>query len=198
MKKFFYFLALVALLTAVYFLRGPYPYPASWALGPCLMDWTSPSTWSPRASPLRSLDFQVDEVDVRVCYGSPSARERVLFGEGGIVPEGQRWRMGANEPTRLFTSGPILVGDQSVGPGRYSLYAITGPEAWRLFVNASTWHWGNMITEEVREQELFSIEIPVDTAATYAEELTFSSGGGALIFQWGATELQIPVRSASD
>jgi DUF2911 family protein len=70
-----------------------------------------------RKSPLDSLTFKVGGQPVKVCYGRPSARGRVMLG-GKDVPYGKLWRTGANEPTVFFASVPLTVAGISVTPGR--------------------------------------------------------------------------------
>jgi hypothetical protein len=59
-----------------------------------------------RKSPLDSLTFLVARRPIKLCYGRPSARGRVMLG-GEPIPYGKLWRTGANEPTIFFT--PISV-----------------------------------------------------------------------------------------
>ena len=85
----------------------PYWMPTSIALGPCGRDWTSPTSYGPKASPMREVEFSVGESNGKLCYGSPGVRGRKIFGV--LVPWGELWRTGANEPTRLFVNGPVTV-----------------------------------------------------------------------------------------
>ena len=165
------------------------------ALGPCGKDWTSPTSFAPRASPTRSVRFVVGETEGKLCYGSPSARGREVF--GGLVPWGELWRTGANEPTRLFLDGPATVAGIPLEAGRYSVYTIPGPETWQLFVSTSTFHWGNQISEIVRELEVGGAELQVSTTGGHVEELTFSRDGDALVLEWEATRVEIPLAPAA-
>ncbi len=180
-------------------LRGPYFWPTGVALGPCLPDYTSPTTWrGERASPLRSTAFTAGNTRGLICYGSPSARGREVY--GNLVPQGSLWRLGANEPTRLFVDGPLDFGGLSLDAGRYSLYALPDSTLWTIFVSESTNHWGNMITRNVREQEIGSVQAPVLPSGTFVESftVTFSEPPGdtaALVFEWA--DRQVPVTLAT-
>ncbi len=166
--------------------------PVAWGLGPCLKDWTSPSSYRPRVSPMETLDLTVGGRAVRVCYGRPAARGRVVFGT--LVPYGALWRLGANEPTRLYTQDSLAIGGAALGPGRYSLYAIPERGQWTVFVNRSTFHWGNMLTERVRSAEVASFTVPVETAADEVERLTIrAEEGRGMIIEWERTVVRIPV-----
>jgi hypothetical protein len=118
---------------------------------------------------------------------------------GEAVPFGELWRLGANEPTLLFTPAPILLGDVRIPAGPVALYAIPGAEAWEIFVSTSTAHWGNMINDEVRAQELGSFTVAASRLDTEVERLTFAfedRGDGAypLVMTWQDVRLELPLR----
>lgn len=177
----------------------PYWLPPTIALGPCGKDWTSPSSFMPRASPMRSARLSVGEASGKLCYGSPSARGRPVF--GALVPWGELWRTGANEPTRLFLDGPLVVAGIALEAGRYSIYTIPGPDSWQLFISRSTFHWGNQISPEVRALEVGETDLP-SVPTEHVEEMTFGWSGsgesGTLALEWETTRLEIPVVSRTN
>lgn len=107
-----------------------------------------------RASPLDSVSFTVGQAEVKVCYGRPSAKGRQVF--GGLIPYGQLWRTGANEPTMIHTTGPIKVAGVDLPAGSYSLYTIPGEKEWEIVLNKSTSQWGHesAYTDAVKAQEV--------------------------------------------
>ena len=196
----------VALVVGVYAWSGPYLFPVEWGLGPCLKDWTSPSSYLPRVSPLVTLDGPPGgwsdappDAAVRVCYGAPSARGRVLFGEEALVPDGQYWRTGANEPTRVFTNVPLSLMGVSVPPGRYSLYTIPGPIEWEVILNRSTFHWGYDFSPGVLAQEVGRAMVPVEASEEFVEtfRIAWSPGGRSLDLAWGDVLVRVPVEVGS-
>ena len=60
-----------------------------------------------RSSPLRATMLTIGGQEAKLCYGSPSARERTVMGE--LVPMGEIWRLGANEATAIHLDGPAGV-----------------------------------------------------------------------------------------
>tara|TARA_R110000868_G_scaffold37111_14_gene131664 strand:- start:75664 stop:76278 length:615 start_codon:yes stop_codon:yes gene_type:complete len=176
----------------VFFVVTGFHYvPVNLTIGSCIMDYTSPSTYSERSSPLKSYEFDADGDEVLVCYGSPSARGRKVFGE--LVPFDKIWRLGANEPTRLYTSTDLVVGEVVVPKGRYSLYAVPGKNMWEIFVSTSTYHWGNDISESVREQEIGSFEVKPEYNSIFVENFSVRSQDDKLIIEWENTRLIIPI-----
>lgn len=174
--------------------------PVRVALGPCLKDWTSPSSYRPRASPLATVRAHVGDAALELCYGRPAARGRTVFGE--LVPYGEPWRLGANEPTRLAFDRPLELSGIQLAPGRYSLYATPTPDHWTFFVSTSVLHWGNDISPAVRAREVGRITVPVEALAAPVETLTVRTEpgeGGALrlVFEWAATRAVLEARPAA-
>lgn len=187
---------LVVVIGALIWATLPHWLPTSIALGPCGKDWTSPTSYQPRVSPTRTVGFQVGEVDGKVCYGSPSARGREIF--GSLVPWGELWRTGANEPTRLFVNGQMRLAGIDLPSGRYSLYTIPGGDSWQVFVSGSTFHWGNQITGDVRAQEVGNADLPSTVTDDFVEQMTFGweptdDTSGLLTLEWERTRLEIPI-----
>lgn len=172
--------------------------PVSVALGPCLRDWTSPSSYGERVSPLASATAQVGSGRVRVCYGRPAARGRTIM--GGLVPYGRLWRTGANEPTRLYTTIPISVAGIRLAPGRYSLYTVPHPDRWEIRVSRSVLHWGNDISGRVQAREVGRAEVAVERTPALVERFTtrFEPAGERqdLVLEWERARIRIPVVAA--
>lgn len=190
-------LLVLALALATLGAALTYVLPVSVALGPCMRDWTSPTAYRPRPSPLESTSMPLGSGAVKVCYGRPSARGRAVF--GALVPWDQYWRFGANEPTRLFTNVAIRVGDVAVPPGRYSLYVIPGPDQWTVAVNRSTFHWGLDFSAKVLAQEVGRTVVPVTLLDQPVETLELrlepgqDPGTGRLVSEWERTRVVIPL-----
>jgi len=152
-----------------------------------------------RKSPLDSLTFSVSRQPVKVCYGRPSSRGRVMIG-GKNVPFGKLWRTGANEPTIFFTPVALTVAGVKVAPGKYSLYSVPGPKEWQVIVNRSTSQWGeeSNYTDKVKAQEVGRATVSSEQLAAPVETFTIRSGpsgpnGAELILEWEKTRIRIPV-----
>src|SRR5213079_2829900 len=72
---------------------------------------------------------------VTIVYNRPSARDRTLFGRGGVVPWGKVWCPGADTATTIALSRDMVVGGQPLAAGKYSLWAIPGPDEWTLILS---------------------------------------------------------------
>jgi hypothetical protein len=154
-----------------------------------------------RKSPLDSLTFQVGNQPVKVCYGRPSSRGRVMLG-GRDIPYGKLWRTGANEPTIFFTPIPLQVAGIAVPPGTYSLYTVPGQTEWEIIVNHSISQWGkeDQYTDKVKAQELGRAKVKRESVAAPIETFTIRAepdGNNAnLVLEWEKTRVKIPFKAA--
>lgn len=173
--------------------------PAPQAALACKTMNTDRQPLSRRASPLDSISFKVGTADVKLCYGRPSAKGRTMLG-GDAIPFGKLWRTGANEPTMIHTTGPIVVAGIALAAGSYSLYTIPDPTEWHVIPNRSITQWGHesTYTEAVKAQEVGHGTAKSSALATPVETLTFRTEAGAagavnLLLEWEKTRVTIPV-----
>jgi hypothetical protein len=153
-----------------------------------------------RRSPFDSVRVDVGGRTAQICYGRPSARGRVIFGE--LVPYDQLWRTGANEPTILHLPFAAEVAGLHLEPGSYSLYTVPGTSQWTLVVNRSTSQWGHesRYTPEVEAQEIGRVQVPSERLDQLVETFTIRSeptaSGADLLLEWERTRVRIPIRVA--
>jgi DUF2911 family protein len=148
-----------------------------------------------RPSPLDSVQLTVDGASIKVCYGRPSARGRTMI--GGHEPFGQPWRLGANEPTRLFLPFAAEVAGVRVEPGEYSLYVVPQQASWEVHVNKAVERWGIPIDDKVQAQDVGKGTVAVEALAEPVEKLTLSLVAGSpteLVVEWEKTRVRIPIR----
>jgi len=162
-----------------------------------------------RVSRDAALEFEVGGRSALVCYGRPLARGRRIF--GGLVPYGELWRTGANEPTILTLPFGATVAGLEVPRGRYSVYTVPHQGHWTLVLNRSTRQWGltrpevgargrrfpSAYTPWVRSAEVGRAEIRA-SPVSHVEELTIraqviSPTTTTLRIAWETTEIEIPV-----
>ncbi len=151
-----------------------------------------------RPSPLDSVQVSVGGSTLKVCYGRPSARGRVML--GGELPFGQPWRLGANEPTRLFLPFAAEVAGVRVEPGAYSLYVVPQQATWEVHVNKAVDRWGIPINAQVEAQDVGKGTVPVETLTQPVEQLTLSLVAGEpteLVVEWEKARVRIPIRKTN-
>lgn len=154
-----------------------------------------------RKSPLDSLTFTIADKPVKVCYGRPSSRGRVMLG-GKDVPYGKLWRTGANEPTIFFNPIALTIAGIKVPPGVYSLYTVPGRQEWEVIVNRSVSQWGkeDQYTDAVKAQEVGrgkvkseSLQTPIETFTIEAQPA--GNTAASLVLEWEKTRVRIPVKA---
>jgi len=163
-----------------------------------------------RPSPDGSLSFAVGDSPALLCYGRPSARGRAIF--GGVVPWGELWRTGANEPTVLHLPFRAEVAGLRVARGKYALYTVPNPSGWTLVLNRSTRQWGLTRPERGPKGNLFPSaytswvaaaevgRVPVEAREVpHVEQLTFRAEPlddrtTLLLMEWERTQVVIPIR----
>ncbi|HEX5385995.1 MAG TPA: DUF2911 domain-containing protein [Gemmatimonadales bacterium] len=190
-------LLLLQFVTA-FTLAGPAPAPAP----ACITMNTKNLPLATRQSPLDSVSFPVGGHVVKVCYGRPSLRGRTMIG-GDAVPFGKLWRTGANEPTMVHATSPIVIAGLAVPAGAYSLYTVPGPAEWEVIVNRSITQWGeeSNYTDKVRAQEVGRARVPAEKTSTPVETFTIRPDPGsgdarALLLEWQQTRVRIPLAPA--
>jgi hypothetical protein len=195
-RRIFWLAALgsIAAITLV-IVRGTSFIPARLWLGPCLYDWSSAVSYHPRQSPLGSVRFRSGPLKGELCYGRPAARGRAIY--GSLVPWHQLWRLGANEPTRLYLDHASSVAGLDLPAGRYSLYVQPDSTTWTLYVTRSVLHWGNDISQAVRSREVGNASLPVSSLSTPVDLFTTSTTARGdtvfLSFDWATTRFSVPV-----
>lgn len=144
-----------------------------------------------RQSPLQEVRFSAGGGEALLCYGAPSARERVVMGD--LVPFGEPWRVGANEPTTVHLSVAASFGGVPLQPGSYSLYAIPGESEWAFHLNSNFERWGIPIDDAVRATEVGRFTAMPSATAEMVETMTFEQVDGQMRFSWENTQIDIPI-----
>ena len=89
---------------------------------------------------------------IDVTYGRPILRGRDLFGSGSSYGEqfllgAPLWRIGADQSTRLKTEVDLMLGEERLAAGEYSMFAELSENEWTLIFST----WG--VKEDFRQPE---------------------------------------------
>jgi len=148
----------------------------------------------PQASQHAILKQRVGLTDIEVDYSRPNKNDRVIF--GGVVPFDKPWRTGANQPTRIKTSGPVKFADKEVPAGEYVLYTIPGANQWSVVLSKNL--KAQALTDHKPEDEAARVTAkpsplagaPVETFTIGFEDLRANSA--TLYLEWDKT--RVPVK----
>ncbi len=144
-----------------------------------------------RPSPLRQMHFSYEGGEGLLCYGSPSANGREVF--GGLVPFGEPWRLGANEATGLHLSAPMTLGGVALEAGSYSLYVVPTETEWEFHINTVHDRWGIPINMEVQGSNMAGFTATPMASENMVESLTFEFSDNSIHLSWEHTHVMIPV-----
>jgi hypothetical protein len=145
-----------------------------------------------KLSPPADTSMTLGGKTVTIEYNAPSARGRKV--EGGLIPSGSVWRLGADSATTLTTDTDLMIGDLKVPKGIYTLYLLGGEKDWKLIVNKQTGQWG---TEYDESKDLGRTSMKVTKLPQPAETLKINlKSPGVLEVVWGNSQATVPVKAA--
>ncbi len=150
-------------------------------------------------SPPGNAELTSGDLTVSVSYSRPSVRNRVVFGseeEKALQPYGKYWRLGANEATEVSFNRDVSVNGTAVKAGKYSMYAIPGPDSFEIALNSETGKWGAFepdLSLDVMRTNVATEKLP-NPVEQYTISLDEARNGIDMIFEWSDTRFVVPVR----
>jgi hypothetical protein len=149
-------------------------------------------------SPSGETMASIRDFSVKVEYSSPSVRGRVIFGENeeeALLPYGEYWRLGANEPTRITVSHDFTFDGTPLEAGQYDMYAFPRKDKMELRLNEDNRAWG--MTEPDYDEEVAKTLIDLKGGQKHTEEFTINaeaSGDQILLhFLWSEWKWTVPI-----
>lgn len=148
----------------------------------------------PRVSPDKGVSQKIGYTEVEVKYGSPSLRNRMVWGE--LVPYDKVWRAGANNATTVRFSAPVRINNETLDSGTYAIFIIPRNEdKWTVIFNSEFEQWGAFNYDETKDA--LRHEIVPRKSAMREEDLSYSITQlgfefGSIVMSWGNIVLEIP------
>ena len=144
----------------------------------------------PRPSPNAKVSQTVGTTTIDMHYSRPGVKDRVIFGE--LLPWGEVWRAGANEPTTITTSADLMVEGESLPAGTYSFFLLPAEEGDWAAIFTDPVGWG---TQYDAEAELLRVMVTPE-AGDYEEWLSYSFENlsdttATLLMKWDETVLPV-------
>ncbi|OED37812.1 hypothetical protein AB832_04895 [Flavobacteriaceae bacterium (ex Bugula neritina AB1)] len=150
---------------------------------------------TPALSPSAKIIQTVGLTDIQIEYSRPSLRGRTLFGTEGIIPFNEFWRTGANAATKITIGDDILINNQVLKKGTYSILTKPNNTSWGIyFYRYESGNWNTYVTKEPTvsiTQRSQKITDKVETFTIALEELSMNSS--KLTFSWENTKVSIPM-----
>lgn len=164
-----------------------------------LTAFAQPALDLPRQSPRAVISQDFGYATVTVKYSRPSVNGRAIW--GGLVPYGQVWRTGANEPTVIEFSRDVAIDGHALPAGAYGLFMLpqkqANKETWTFIFSRNTKGWG-AYGYDAKDDALRVTVSP--TKAAPRERMAFafddlSDAGTTLSLHWGTLKGAMGVTS---
>ncbi len=174
-------------------------------------------------SPTETVRYSVNGLDIQVRYGRPYKKGRMIFGEakdrswlpqgrfwtvgfrlftglprttGALVPDGEYWRLGANDATEISFSKDVLFAGKEIRSGTYRMYAVPNPGTWQVSLNSETGKFG--YSEPDYTLDVLKVDVPAGRAPSETEQFTINfepdATGAKMNFVWDTTRVSIPIK----
>lgn len=131
---------------------------------------------------------------IKITYGQPSKRGRIIF--GGLVPLDSVWRTGANEATEITFKHDAIFGGKKVKAGTYTLFTIPSKDYWEVILNKQLGQWGAYEYEKYRRRNVLRTKVPVYELEKELEKFTITVKKDAVSFEWDRTGAAVPYKMA--
>jgi hypothetical protein len=143
-----------------------------------------------RISPMDSVMTNLNDLQVEIVYSRPFLKGRE-FGKD-IVPYGKVWRTGANEATTFEISRDVMINNQSLAAGKYSLYTIPNADKTVVIFNKVWDQWGTQYDENF---DALRVEVPTNQMPEEVEQFTIEiEPTGKIEFLWDNVEFGFDVK----
>jgi hypothetical protein len=154
----------------------------------------SQQSFETRTSPLAIASMQFRDAYVKITYCQPQKRGREIFGK--LVPYNEVWRTGANEATEITLTKDVLVNNQVLKAGTYSIFTIPQTDKWSIIINADLGLWGSYNYNQ--KHDIMRFEVPVQSNNVIFEAFTLSfdqkNDLADLLIMWDKLKLSIPFK----
>jgi len=143
-------------------------------------------------SPHVRAEWAIDGAALTVDYGRPSLKGRP---ETQLMPPGQPWRTGADQPTLLTTNKTLKIGALTLAPGSYTINTVPGASAWELLIgkNGGPSQGGIPYRQDLEigraPMKLATTPAPVELVTIHIDD---TPAGATLRIEWGTVSATIP------
>ncbi len=97
---------------------------------------------TPRVSQGAKVTQVIGLSEATVLYHRPGVKGREIWGK--LLPFGEVWRAGANEPTLFTFSDEVTIAGKKLPPGTYRFLTIPTQKDWTVIFNSEVKNWGTV------------------------------------------------------
>ena len=148
----------------------------------------------PRLSPLEIVTVKYESTYIKVTYGRPHKKGRVVFGD--VVPYGEIWRTGANEATEITLTKDVMIDNKKLSAGTYTIFTVPDKDKWKVIFNSDLGQWGaynynpdkNVLEVEAKVSELDIVYEP------FTIEFQLQNDETNLLMMWDRTKASFTIK----
>ena len=146
----------------------------------------------PRASPNAAVSQTIGTTVIDMHFSRPGVKGREIF--GGLVPYGEVWRAGANEPTTITFSDDVQIEGETLEAGTYNLFIRPNEGGLWDVIFTTQVDWGTMYdqADPVLEVSASPMDAPMQEWMTYRFR-DIGDGSATLVMHWAETALPIDI-----
>jgi len=146
-----------------------------------------------KSSPVRETSATVGGANIKIRYGSPGMRGRVIW--GGLVGYDEVWVSGAHLATAVTFDKPIVVNGKNISAGTYALYTIPRADQWTIILNTQ---WNQHLADDYRQEEdAIRIDVKPIVQPQATQRLTYTiqpvtEKSGKITLTWEKLSVELP------
>ncbi len=147
-----------------------------------------------KMSPEHRVEYKTNDREIKLFFNSPSKRGREIF--GALVPFGEVWRTGANEPTTFTTATDLTIAGKVLPAGTYSIWTKPEADKWTVYFNSGEYpwgvSWGGKASREA-DKDVLEVEVAPMTLEEVQESLVISIEENPLRMRlaWDLTAIEV-------
>jgi amino acid permease len=144
-----------------------------------------------------TANYDNNGTKLEVKYCSPSKKGRDIFGT--LIPYGQVWRTGANEPTTFETNKNLSIAGQNLPAGKYSLWTIPEQNSWTVIFDKKMYGWGEDFSSKASHdgsQVALKTVVPTSSIEGVQENFKVEFVKDSLLnmnLLWDKTKVSVPI-----
>jgi len=134
----------------------------------CLFVIADAQLKTPAPSPTQNIKQDFGLAAIELSYSRPGVKGRKIFGD--VVPLGQVWRTGANEPTTITFGDEVTIGGVKLPAGKYGLVTIPDKKSWTIIISKQT----DISSPQDYKQNMDAVRVTANVNTTKAAVETFT------------------------
>lgn len=142
---------------------------------------------SKRKSKNGKLETTIDGVGVTLTYGRPKVKGRKIWDK--LVPYGELWRAGADEPTVITFSKDAQINGKALPAGTYAFYILPKKDEMELIFYSEVIQW----FKREASKDALKISVKPVTETQHIEELDYVNEGKTIKLRWAKTGIPFTV-----